>query len=504
MQFLIDSSEQVIDAWYKVARKSVQIPLPDTELRTWLRRYLFAFIDQINNQSGSPTDKALADFADSLRKSGASYTDTLEILFLFSHVLESIKVPSSQGDPENGDEIISNLKNQVIHVMTDNTKTIIAKAAEENSRQYERTATLLRVAKAASSSLDLEKVIHTISEEIVQALDARACNSFLFPEHSRYGNYFLLDLNPPAEYSVPDPPEPFGLEALRLGEPVICYDAALDPRTDKETVRFFGLKSLMAFPLISNGKPIAAGLIVMNDYHHFTQEEIDLVMGIANATAVAIENAQLFEKTKHLAIIEERNRLSVEMHDNLAQALAIIKLDINSLLTEDMQEAQRIKLQEMKTLVNETYIDLRDTIFGLRAINESDTHFLDNFKNYLRTFSVHTGLAIQISVTEEDLNRFSQEAVLQVGRILGESLSNIRKHANAEHVWINSGIEDKAMWITVEDDGIGIDFEKVCGCNEGHFGIRVMAERAESVGGKLSISNRAEGGTCVKLEIPLG
>lgn len=127
-------------------------------------------------------------------------------------------------------------------------------AIERQNREISSTATLLRVTTAASSSLELEKVLQVISNELVQALDARACNSFLFTERSKIGNYYLLDVMP-NEYIVPDPPEPFMLEALETGQPVICYDPALDPRTDKKPLNFLTSNRCWLFPSSQRANP---------------------------------------------------------------------------------------------------------------------------------------------------------------------------------------------------------------------------------------------------------
>jgi signal transduction histidine kinase len=180
----------------------------------------------------------------------------------------------------------------------------------------------------------------------------------------------------------------------------------------------------------------------------------------------------------------------------------VIKLDINTLLAASDAGPARRTLLEMKALVDETYTELRDSIFGLRAINEADTSFLDNFKNYLETFGIHSNLSIECSLDEREIGLLSKEAVLQVGRILEEALSNVRKHAQAERVWIKSGQAGEQVWITVEDDGIGLEASQHNKNRTGHFGLKVMAERAAGVGGLCSVSPRQPTGTCVKLIIP--
>ena len=376
-------------------------------------------------------------------------------------------------------------------------------AIERQNKEISSTATLLRVTTAASSSLDLEKVLQVISNELVQALDARACNSFLFTERSKIGNYYLLDVMP-NEYIVPDPPEPFMLEALETGQPVICYDPALDPRTDKKTVEFFDLKSLLAFPLISKGKPIAAGLLVMNDYHHFTQEEIDLVMTIANAGALAVENARYHETQMQLGIAQERNLLAQELHDRIAQSLAVVKLNLNSALLVLNKPDVIEKINESKQLVDDVYQDVRDAILGLRCLPKSVSGSMEEMRDYLATFGAHHEMDVQFLANERDFQVLDCEAILQVGRIIDEAVVNSSKHASAEHVWVRSGLTDNMFWLMIEDDGVGIDWEKLKLMQGDHFGLQIMRERAVTAGGHLTITDRAEGGTRVTFEKLVG
>lgn len=487
---------QIVDRWFESVRNSLRIPLSDTELIDWLNQYFCAFMEQLDIKSYDLSNQLFSDLTHSLIEQGLQPSDAINLMLLFPQILENSDCF------DKNDFLDQRLCSQIYLSINQNVSDFMNSTVSENLQQQKRTATLLKVAKAASSSLDLETVMRTISDEIVKALDALRCNTFLFPAKSKYGNYYLLDILDPA-FKVPDPPERFCLEALSSQEPVICYDAALDPRTDKETVRFFDLKSLMAFPLVSKGKTIAVGLIVMKDYHHFTKEEIELVKGIANSTAVAIENAQLYEKTKQLAIIEERSRIAVEMHDNIAQALAIIKMDAASLLKKEVSDSTRVVLEEIKSLANDSYTDLRSAIFSLDATPESDTNILDNFKNFLSVFGFHSGLRIDFELGEKDLSSLSREAVLHLIRIMEEALKNVRKHAGAKNVWVRSNRSDGWIHIAIEDDGIGMDNNLLKNYPVGHFGLRVMRERAESVGGKFSIYNRSDKGTCVAVDLPV-
>lgn len=485
--------DQVLFNWVKELPGAFTDRLSRTELRTWLSGYLDC-LQNLNycHDSHDLTIGLLSTF----KARGGKVNDFFSGILRFLYALRDEDTHAGTADlAELRQLVLSDFSAQMVAFYND--------ALERQNKEINSTATLLRVTKATSSSLDLEKVLQVISNELVQALGARACNSFLFTEKSRIGNYYLLDMMP-NEYKVPDPPEPFMLEALQTGQPVMCYDPALDPRTDKKTVEFFDLKSLLAFPLVSKGKPIAAGLLVMNEYHHFTQEEIDLVMTIANAGALAVENARFHETQLQLVIAQERNLLAQELHDRIAQSLAVVKLNLNSALISSSDLEVSGKVDESKALVDEIYQDVRDAILGLRCLPKSVSGSMDEVRDYLATYGAHHEIDLQFLVDERNFQMLDCEALLQVGRIIDEAVVNSCKHANAEHVWVRSGLNENMFWLTIEDDGVGIDWEKLKNRQGEHFGLQIMRERAVSAGGHLTITDRADGGTRVTFEKLLG
>lgn len=481
--------DRIIHNWIRGLPASVTDRISADELRNWLVRYLQSLQDPDSVENYQQlTIRLLSTF----QSRGGVINDFVISMLQFPCALQ-------ENDPDSDGNGFKELRQLVLTNFSSQMVSFYRETLEGKNREINLADTLLRVTTAASSSLDLEKVLHIISKELVQALNARGCNSFLFTEKSRIGNYYLLDVMP-MEYIVPDPPEPFMLEALETGEPVICYDPALDPRTDKKTVEFFDLKSLLAFPLISKGKPIAAGLLVMNDYHHFTREEIDLVMTIANAGALAVENARYHETQVQLVIAQERNLLAQELHDRIAQSLAVVKLNLNSALLSLNTPEVVENINESKHLVDDVYQDVRDAILGLRCLPKSVSGSMDEVQDYLSTYGAHHDIDVQFLANERDFQMLDCESILQVGRIIDEAVVNSCKHANAEHVWVRSGLTENMFWLTVEDDGVGINWEKLKTMQGDHFGLQIMRERAASAGGHLTIIDRPEGGTRVVFE----
>lgn len=224
----------IVKTWENLLQASFSISMSSEELLPRLDNFLESFIEDVHNQLDLSLRKAIDELKISLQKTGLSNTDLIEAILLFPHAIQSVEnslLQDFQGIKNSNKKSLSILANRVI---ASNLAFLFNLSKEAQKKSQERTAILLRVAKACSSSLNLEKVLQSISQEIIQALDAEALNSFLFTEPSKIGNYYLLNHFSPAGYKVPDPPEHFTLEALQRGIPITCYDAALDPRTDKK------------------------------------------------------------------------------------------------------------------------------------------------------------------------------------------------------------------------------------------------------------------------------
>lgn len=486
----------IMTHWKLLSKENFEFPVVDEEIFNWLKTYLAA------HNSGDPTAVRLDELFWLFRSKGCSTNGFIHVLNFLPVAIKSSLAQSFHSGSGRDSPSSLVLSEQMHRDLTEKLAVFFDKAIDKQEREYNKAATLLKVTKAASSSLEINEVLRVVATEITSVVGPSTCTGFLFPEHSQFGNYQLLEWTNLQGYTVPDPPEAFTLEALQSGQPVSCYDPALDPRTDKTAVKMFNLKSLLAFPLISKGKPVAAGLLCMRDYHHFTQEEIELVLGIASAGALAVENAKYHDSQMKLVIAQERNLLAQELHDRLAQTLAVVKLNLNSVLLSNSDPVIAEKISESKELVDDIYQDVRDAILGLRMLPDKDLGTLDEIREYLTTYGAHHNLNIKLLINESDFQILGGEAILQVARIIDEAVVNSCKHSHASNVWIKSGLNQSTFWTTVEDDGIGIDWMKVSNMQKEHFGLEIMRERALAAGGYLTITDRKDGGTVVTLEIP--
>jgi signal transduction histidine kinase len=398
----------------------------------------------------------------------------------------------------------------------DLAKWYAAETSRHLREQQGRTAMMLEMAQTASSTLELDEVLRCVARGIATAAGSRHCLFYLVNEAQNQGIVWVeMD-----ESSISTSGSVQGVyrrraslaneslirQALEQKEPVACYDAQTDPRADRDTARLMGLKSALAVPFVAKGRVFAVALVTtFDDYHAFTEEQVELAWGTANAVAPAIENARLHQQVEQLAVVEERTRLAREIHDNLAQALGTLRLKASAtceLLSSNQVDGVRANLFDIKQLAGEAYTDVREEIFSLRTSVSSGSGFLPALQEYLAEYRMYYGLDVRLTVDDESAADFTSETGIQVMRIIQEALTNVRKHTGTDNAWVRFERGDGLICISVEDRGQGFDPTRAVGKARHYFGLQIMRERAESVGGSLELISRPGKGTRVVIRVP--
>lgn len=234
-----------------------------------------------------------------------------------------------------------------------------------------------------------------------------------------------------------------------------------------------------------------------------SRDEIGLLSDAFNHMASQLKAHE--ERSKGLAILEERERLAAELHDSLAQDLAFLRLKLiewEKNHATNPAETTRL-LDELFPIVDEAYQNLREAIFGLRALAlKPQVGLVTALSDFLKDFGDVRDIPVTLRVDRSEAIRFAPEVEIQFVRILHEALTNIVKHAHAKRADITIQCrEDKAI-ISIADDGRGFSKED-CPASSLHFGLQTMQTRAQSVGGKCAVASVLDRGTTVVLELPL-
>ena len=283
------------------------------------------------------------------------------------------------------------------------------------------------------------------------------------------------------------------------------YDQGRPILHDSKFIHDEGIQSFLAVPLLRGNLLLGLVEVVYRKPNWFLPNDINLLSRLSHQVVLSIENARLYQQLHHLAILEERDRLARELHDNLSQSLGYLK--IKSSITEDLLTSGQIEkamesMQELKKVSQILYIDVREQIFNLRTITDEQEGFFSSLQEYLADYRTHYGLRVDLILESECLNEFSSNVSSQLMRIIQEALTNVRRHSDANKVLIQCGEEDGLVCMCIEDNGRGFNPDQVIKEVDQRYGLKIMGERAESVGGSLEFDSQPGAGTRIIVRVP--
>jgi len=279
------------------------------------------------------------------------------------------------------------------------------------------------------------------------------------------------------------------------------YDAALDTQQRLFTMRG-NLEKMQSeqVNLDKYGKTLQDVLDVVG---HFSPEASDAgsggpaKLGGSEAEPIVIRIIDAQEA--------ERQRMSKAMHDGPAQSLTnfVLQAEIVQRLFDHNPEQARIELQNLKTTATATFQRVREFIMELRPMMLDDLGLVPTVRRYVKAFEEKSGIPAALTTTGRE-ERFEPHREVMAFRAIQELLTNIRDHSQATQVRVTVDVDERRVKAMTEDNGKGFDVEAAIAQQENrHIGLRTLKERAELLGGHLSIESSAGHGTKAVVEIPL-
>jgi signal transduction histidine kinase len=264
------------------------------------------------------------------------------------------------------------------------------------------------------------------------------------------------------------------------------------------------MRSFLGVPIVAKGDIIGAFYLTDKDgAPEFSEADEQIIGVLAAHAAIAIENARLFEASRELSVIEERNRLARELHDAMTQNLFSLVLTAEAavgLVRADPERAEA-ELDKVRRLARETQAELRSMIFELRPPRLAEDGLLATVQKDLDVLGRAHGLKADIRAHDEP--RLTSIVEMELYRIIQEALNNAVRHARADSVVVDVDSDDGEVTVTVRDDGVGFD-PSARAIRERRLGLTSMRERAEVLGGTLTIESVPGAGTTVRVAVPGG
>ncbi|WP_436501868.1 GAF domain-containing sensor histidine kinase [Actinokineospora sp. HUAS TT18] len=255
---------------------------------------------------------------------------------------------------------------------------------------------------------------------------------------------------------------------------------------------------------ITDGDEILGEIYVANKEvpGGFTEGDEELLALLANHAAIALVNARLFERSRELSIVEERNRIARELHDSVTQKLFSLRLITDALATlidRDIAQARR-QVDTVRNLAADASDELSAVVFGLRSPDLAGDGLDIALRKQIDLLDrVHEPA---VRFRSRDVPRLASAREEAVYRITQEALHNALRHSRASEITIDLVFISPKLVLTIEDNGVGFDPSPSVQTAR-RLGLSSMRERARAAGGRLNVTSEQPGGTTVRLEVPV-
>ena len=261
-------------------------------------------------------------------------------------------------------------------------------------------------------------------------------------------------------------------------------------------------RSELVVPLRVGGRIIGTLDVHASQTNAFTKEDTLVIQSLGDQIAVAIENARLYDQSKDIAVLEERNRLARELHDSVTQSLYSLVLFTEGwkrMLKTDGVDKFEEYLSRTGEIAEQSLKEMRLLILELRPPALEQEGLVGALQKRLDAVEQRVGISARVVM--EDFIEFPAPVEEELYRIAQEALNNSLKHAKATKVTVRIFKEEDKVVLEVNDDGVG--FEPRSAEGQGGMGLSNMNERAKRAGGSLSIKSELGNGTTVQVFIPL-
>jgi len=373
------------------------------------------------------------------------------------------------------------------------------------TRRTEDLALLNNVASALTGSLDPDEILNKTLTLVMDYIKVEAGEIFLLDEddqtlrlvlhHGQATEAFWTRNRFAIGEGI------VGLTAQRR-TPIISTDLAHDKNFLRDAVVQTDFYQMVCLPLITNEHLIGVLSIATRNRKPFDEQCIHLLAAVGNWTALGIENAHLHNNARRLAVLEERERIGMDLHDGIIQSIFGIGLSLENIchsLEENPQHAKQ-RIQRVIDDLNQSIRDIRAYILDLRPRQLNGEGVMEGLKRLVTEFGANTPVEAILTSPKEDISDLTQNCALALFHICQEAIANVAKHAGAKHVNVDVWATPERVLMEIRDDGKGFNVDKM-NVALGH-GLANMQTRIHSVGGEIDITSIPGEGTTVLAWVP--
>lgn len=352
-----------------------------------------------------------------------------------------------------------------------------------------------------SSSMELSDLLDDMFTRVLSQFSAGVAEIFLVDEAS--GVYKLM-------YRNGEPKSGLWLQQhFRPGEGslgetaqlarVMCFQDLASVEGLVESAMQSGYNMIVGLPLLAQGTVVGVASLGFRGKREFGAREIGLLKAVGSGVGVAIMVARLNRQARRVAILEERERIAMDLHDGIIQSIYAVGLTLDyarMLIDEDSSEAKERQSEAIDGL-NAVIRDIRSYILDLQPSRIRMSDLREGLVLLIREFKANSLVDAELLVEDNALVKLDAEDATALFLIAQEALSNVAKHAKASRVWVSVRELDSRVSLQIIDNGIGFDQDQETG-RLGH-GLNNMTERARQAKGEVEVISSPGEGTTITI-----
>ena len=358
--------------------------------------------------------------------------------------------------------------------------------AAVSPRLPEAVEALDAAVRGISGVLDIDQVLQLIVDRVRELVSATYAALGIVDDTGRITQFITSGITAEQRRAIGDLPRGHGLLGLIIREnrAYRIPSIASHPESYGFPPNHPPMTSFLGVPITVKGDVVGRLYLTdKRDAHEFSANDQALVETFALHAGIAIDNARLHDQVQRLAVVDERDRISRDLHDSIIQSIYAVTLsldDVPDLVGEDPDEA-RARVDAAIDALHAVIQDIRTFIFGLRPLLLDSGSVMDGLGTLADELRRNT--AIEVEIRGEAPPDLSVEVVAELLTIAREALANMARHSAAGHAEIALSADDGGVRLLMADDGQGFDHTATAAA--GHHGLANMRARAERLGGTM-------------------
>lgn len=360
------------------------------------------------------------------------------------------------------------------------------------------------IASTLTSSLELDEILNKTLGLVMNYMKVEAGDIFLL-EEDKITLRMVLHRGQAAEAfwtrNIFHVGEGYPGLVAKSRKPMIGRQLAGDTNFLRDAVVEAGFQQIACIPLLSGENLMGVMSVATRAKEPLDERNIQMLVAVGAWAGLAIENARLHSNARRLAILEERDRIGMDLHDGIIQSIYGVGLALEGAkltLNEDAGGAKE-RIHQAIDGLNQAIRDIRAYILDLRPRQLGNEGLLKGIRRLIAEYRVNTFSEVTFNDPDE-LKDPPHAQSLALFHICQEALANVAKHAKAKKVQVALWMTDERVLLEIHDDGKGFDLDQII-TSIGH-GLANMQTRAHSVGGDIDISSANGDGTTILVWVP--